>query len=229
MSSFVLLLTLAALAVGSQAAVPACTAGAAAPIHCWNGYTYTNVPQSGGNCYCYANSVTVGQYAASSSAGCTQTACVSNGFSSAATASFVNNTAILAAWAPFGANNLTTVLFPAGANCMAYTFVCKGVKVPWNSPAGDGSIVPDYDCPPSFTGATYTGFDIVGTVANPTIGLANCAARLANFSSSYIILSGKTCSTDNCNTATLLASSSTTSFVKPAAGLFLASILAMCL
>lgn len=226
MSSFVLL-SLAALAVGSQAAVPACTAGAAAPIHCLQGYTYTNVPQSGGTCFCVDGSLTtVGQLAASSSAMCTQTACVSNGFTSTTSANFLNNTAILAAWAPSGCNNLTSVLFPAGANCLVDTFVCKGVKMSWSSLAGDGTTVMVYDCPPSFAGATYTGFDIVGTVANPTIGLASCNARLANFSASYAILSGKTCSTDSCNTAALLVASSST-IIKPAAGLFLAGILAM--
>lgn len=236
------LLALAALVAGSQAAVPACTAGSAAPIHCWMGFTFTNVPNlasSTGTCFCWNNSngKSLGRFTLSSSTGCNQNACLLNGFTTTAglastSAYFANNSAILANCVADNAlandwwqcNNLTSVLFPAGTNCLVWGYVCKGQKVPWSN--GDGTSTLDYDCPPSFAGATYTSYEVVGTRFNPTNGLAACTAQLANYSDTHSFGPGTTCNSDNCNTAAILPRTSSGFFIKPAASLVVAAFIA---
>jgi hypothetical protein len=239
MSSHLLLLSLTALVARSLATgVPACTAGSAAPVRCLVGYTYTNVPNMGsssGTCFCNDANFSVaskGQFVAPSSAACTTTACISSGFTLSTQAAFYNNSAILASWAAGDAyynntsrlNNVTSMLFPAGTNCLVSTSVCKGVQVPTS--VGNGSSVSMFDCPTSFAGATFTGYEVVGTFANPKNGLAACQAQLANYSATFTWSTGATCNTDNCNTAAILPSSSG-SFIKPAAGLVAAAVVAM--
>ena len=166
--------------------------------------------------------------------------CVSNGFTTTGPSGtyFANNSAILAGlstYDPSGGfwqyNNFTSVTFPVGTNCMAYFFVCKGVKVPWSN--GDLTNTSDYDCEPSFAGATLMTSYVVGTVASPTLGLAACTAKLANYSASYTFMNGATCNTNLCNTAALLTppppsppppkpppTSSAASFCKPLSIMF---------
>jgi hypothetical protein len=195
MKCAVLLLALASLGSASAMAVlPAsCPAPSATAINCYQGMTASNVP-AGGMCYCQPTITgSAGEFAVTASSGCTTASCAVK-FPTYTYFMYKSNAELLNGDGtdanPGMLNTFASESAPGGI-CLASSYFINAEAL-----AATGVYT-------SLAGATINMFS--------TSDAAGCATALASTTSASYITKFILCSTSNCNTASALAASPSTS------------------